>query len=128
MASATIKFVQASQIALGATDGEMVRYYGTIVFSAAADTYPTGGLLPLAGFDLKSLGPYADRTPVVVYVTSRAGSGWDYIWANATGKLKIFGVGTGTTAVEVTNGTALSGLTPNVFTDDVVFEAVYARR
>jgi hypothetical protein len=131
MPTATMKFNAAQQIALGAIDGELVRYYGTVSFSAAADTYITGGLLPLAGFDLKSLGPYADRVPLSIYVYSRAGSGWNYQWNNAAGKLKIFSsaAGSGTSAdSEVTTATALNALAPNVFTDDVIFEVVFPRR
>lgn len=131
MATATIKFNAPSGLALGEIDAELVRYYGTITFSAAGDTYLTGGLLPAAGFDLKSLGPYADRTPLMVNVLSRAGSGWNYAWNQATGKLKLLAsaAGSGTAADgEATTGTALNAFTPNVFTDDVVFEAVFARR
>ena len=131
MATATLKFVPANIISLGAIDGELVRYYGTITFSAAADTYLTGGLLPLAGFDLKSLGPFADRTPLWINVYSRAGSGWNYQWNNAAGKLKIFATaaGNGTSAdQEATTATALSAFAPNVFTDDIIFEAVFPRR
>ncbi len=131
MATATLKFVPANIISLGAIDGELVRYYGTIAFSAAADTYLTGGLLPLAGFDLKALGPFADRQPLWINVFSRAGSGWNYQWNNTAGKLKIFATaaGNGTSAdQEATTATALSGFAPNVFTDDIIFEAVFPRR
>lgn len=131
MATATMRFNAPSGIALGAIDGELVRYYGTISFSAAGDTYLTGGLLPAAGFDLKSLGPYADRVPLAVNIISRAGSGWDYQWNNAAGKLKIFAsaAGSGTAATgEATTGTALNAFTPSVAADDIVFEAIFARR
>lgn len=131
MATATIKFVPASQIALGAIDGELVRYYGTITFSAAGDAYAAGGLLPASGFDLKSLGPYADRTPVMVNVLSRSGSGWAYEWNNAAGKLKIFSgnsSGSATTSAAELTAVALNTTTPQVATDDIVFEAIFARR
>src|SRR5437899_3141963 len=131
MATATLKFVSSNVISLGAIDGELVRYYGTIAFSAAADVYLTNGIAPLTGFDLKALGPFADRQPLWINVFSRAGSGWNYQWNNTAGKLKIFATaaGNGTSAdQEATNNTALSAFAPNVFTDDIMFEAVFPRR
>src|SRR2546430_16306841 len=100
MATATLKFVPANIISLGAIDGELVRYYGTITFSAAADTYLTGGLLPLAGFDLESLGPFAGRTPLWINVYSRSRSGWNYHGDKAARRLEIFATpaGNGTNA------------------------------
>src|SRR2546430_5569218 len=95
MATATLKFVPANIISLGAIDGELVRYYGTITFSAAADTYLTGGLLPLAGFDLKAPGAFADRTPLWINVYSRSRSRRDYQWKNAPGELKSFSTAAG---------------------------------
>lgn len=130
MATATFKFNPAPTIILGDITQETAIYYGTITFSAAADTYASGGLLPLANFGLKQLGPYADRAPLYVDVNTQAGSGWEYEFNIATGKLQIIaGGGSGTAAaVEVTNGTALNAATPNIFTDVVGFRAVFPRR
>lgn len=132
MATATVKFVPNPNIlsGKGSVDAATVAYYGTISFSAAADTYLTGGLLPLAGFTLASLGPYADRAPVIIDLFSQAGSGFQYMWNVATGKLQIFaGGGSGTAAPsELTSGTALNAATPNIFTDVVAFVAVFPRK
>jgi hypothetical protein len=132
MATATMKFNPSTALVTGkgTVDSETVAYYGNISFSAAADTYATGGLLPLAGFDLKSLGPYADRTPLIIDMFSQSGSGLQYQWNIGTGKLQIFGGGgSGTAAAsEITNGTALNGVTPSVFTDVINFVAVFPRK
>src|SRR6266446_9886104 len=117
MATATFKFVPNPSLGgFGDKAQRSVTYYGTIVFSAAADTYLTGGLLPLTGFALKNLGPYADRTALFNYVTSTAGLAFFYLWNKSTGKPQIFAspAGNGTSAQgEATTGTALSALTPN---------------
>jgi hypothetical protein len=130
MAVATFKFnATTRQSSFGSIDEETVTYSGTITFSAAADTYATGGMLPLAGFALKNLGPYADRTPLAIYTQTQAGSGWEYEYNTSTGKLQVIaGGGSGTAApVELTNGTALNGATPNIFTDVVTFQVVFPR-
>jgi hypothetical protein len=132
MANATIKFIESPQIPPdGTTDQDTVVYLGAVTFSAAGDLYVAGGLLPAAGFDLKSMGPYADRTPLAVYVESLSGSGWNYEWVISTGKLKIFSSAAGGAtqgAVELSAGTALNTAAPNIFTDNVVFEARFPRR
>jgi hypothetical protein len=132
MATATIKFnITTNQpTAFGSVDQETVTYSGTVTFSAAGDTYATNGLLPLAGFALANLGPYADRAPNYWTIESVAGSGWEYEWVSSTGKLKIIaGGGSGTAApVELTNGTALNAATPNIFTDVVNFSFTFPRR
>jgi hypothetical protein len=132
MATATVKYnITTNQpTAMGSIDQETVTYSGTVTFSAAADTYAAGGLLPLAGFALKNLGPYADRPPNYWVVESVAGSGWEYEYNVNTGKLQIIaGGGSGTAApVELTNGTALNVAVPNVFTDVVNFAFTFPRR
>lgn len=132
MATATVKYniTTLQPTSWGSVDQETVTFSGTVTFSAATDTYATGGLLPLAGFAPKNLGPYADRTPIAVYVSSQAGSGFQYQFNVATGKLQIIaGGGSGTAAPgEVTNGTALNAATPNIFTDVVSFQFVFPRK
>lgn len=132
MATATIKFniTTLQPTGFGSVDQETVAYSGTVTFSAAADTYLTGGLLPLTGFALKNLGPYADRVPLSWTVASQSGSGWEYEWNVATGKLMIIaGGGSGTAApVELTTGTALNAATPNIFTDVVNFTFFFPRK
>ena len=132
MATATCKFVPsgASPTMGSSVDQDTVVYFGSVAFSAAADTYATGGLLPATGFGLINLGPYSDRTPIVFWIESLNGSGLWYAWNVATGKLKILAAaGSGTAGVtEITNGTALSGVTPNIFTDTVSFEVRFPRR
>jgi len=126
-----MKFNPGTPPTLGSdTTGETARYYGTITFSAAGDTYATGGLLPLTNFALKNLGPYADRTPVAVYIESQIASGLSYYYNANTGKLQIFGGGGSGTAglTEITNTTPLSGTTPPISTDVVNFEAIFLRR
>jgi hypothetical protein len=131
MATATMKFVPNPRLLTGkgTIDQATVAYYGTVTFSAAADTYATGGLLPAAGNALINLGPYGDRTPLIIDMFSQGGSGFQYMWNVSTGKLQIFaGGGSGTAAAsEVTNGTALNAATPNIFTDVIAFVAVFPR-
>ena len=53
MATATIKFNPNPVLAgTGSSDfgGRTVSFYGSVTFSAATDTYATGGLSPLANF------------------------------------------------------------------------------
>lgn len=131
MATATAKFTLNNSVPLGDDSQRVVKFFGSITFSAAADTYATGGLLALAGFDFKSLGPYGDRQPILFIGQSLKGSGYLYVWNRTTNKLAIFSsaAGSGTTGpVEITNGTALNAATPNIFTDDVVFELAVPRR
>lgn len=131
MATATIKLNPNPQIGSGkgSPDAMTVTYFGTITFSAATDTYLTGGLAPLAGFGLANLGPYADRTPLITSIFSQAGSGFNYQWNIATGKLQIFaGGGSGTAAPsEITSGTALNATTPSIFSEVINFSMVFPR-
>lgn len=132
MATATLKFTPNPNLlqGKGTVDQATVAYYGTVTFSAATDTYLTGGLLPLTGFALLNLGPYADRPPIIIDLFSQAGSGFQYMWNVATGKLQIFaGGGSGTAAPsEVTTATALNATTPSIFADVVNFVAVFPRK
>lgn len=132
MATATIKFIPNPALVTGkgSVDQETVAYYGSITFSAATDTYLTGGLLPLTGNALLNLGPYADRAPLIIDMFSQSGSGFQYQWNTATGKLQIFaGGGSGTAAaLEVTTATALNATTPSIFADVVNFVAVFPRK
>src|SRR5215472_3590809 len=128
MATATCKFSVSPIVTLGDITQELVTYYGTITFSAAADTYASGGLLAGTGFTLAGLGPYADRTPLDQNIV---GSGsLEYRWISSSTKLQIFaGGGSGTTGLtEITNGTALNAVTPNVFTDTVTFRMAFPRK
>jgi len=127
MATATFEFNINNRVPLGEKNQKTVRYYGTITFSAAADVYATGGLLPTTGFDLKHLGPYGDRVPLIVLIKSANASGFDYEWNQSTGKLEILSnAGSGTAApTEITNGTALSATTPAISGDVINFEAVF---
>jgi len=129
MATATFKFNVKSNIFIGEDSQDVIRYFGTVTFSAAADTYATGGLLAAAGSDAKSLGPYSDRDPILMVITSLRGSGFEYQYNTSTKKLMIIaGGGSGTAApVELTNGTALNVATPNIFTDVVGFELTFPK-
>lgn len=128
MPTATCKFNINNKAVLGDATQDCITYYGTITFSAAGDTYATGGLLPLTGFAPKNLGPFGDRAPIDVQIYSVAGSGWVYQWNFATGKLQIFGGGASgaatTSNIEYSNATALSGGTPSIFTDVINFRYV----
>lgn len=129
MATATVKFVPGT-VVQSTVDQKTVTYYGTVTFSAASDTYLTGGLLVLSGSAFLNLGPYGDRTPLFVQIQTTAGSGWIYVWNTATSKLQIFsGTSGGATSgsTELTTGTALSGGTPEIFTDTISFYAVFPR-
>lgn len=131
MATATLKFNPSSKVPLGDSTQELVSYYGTVTFSAAADVYLTGGIAPLTGFAFKNMGPYADRAPLEVRIYSQGGQGWQYVWNSATSKMMVFGGGASgaatTGAVELTNNTALNATTPTISTDVVAFTAVFPR-
>jgi hypothetical protein len=131
MATATVSFAISTAMAgEGTVDQRTVTYFGAMTFSAAADTYVTGGLLAKSGSAFKNLGPYGDRTPLQVVVFSTNGSGWNYQWNITTGKLQIFsGTSGGATAAssELTNSTALSGGTPEIFTDTISFKVTFPR-
>lgn len=126
MATATFKFNTANNIPLGDMTQDVIRYFGTITFSAVADTYATGGLLATSGFAALNMGPYADRNPVLVKIISLRGSGYQYVYNTSTKKLMIIaGGGSGVAApVELTNATALNAATPNIFTDVIAFEFI----
>ena len=68
-------------------------YFGTFAFSAAGDTYATGGLAAATNKGFASLGPYGDRTPISVRVWSKTGSGLNYLYDITNSKLKVFGGG-----------------------------------
>lgn len=133
MATATIRFVPSTSLGSpGSTvDQKTVVYWGTITFSAAADTYATGGLLALSGSALINLGPYSDRTPLQVRVFATDGSGWQFAWNTSAGKLLIYSgaaAADGTNAaVQVTNGTALNATTPTLSTAAISFKAIFPR-
>jgi hypothetical protein len=132
VATATLKFNPNNAInsGVGSPDSHTVIYYGTISFSAVADVYLTGGIAPLAGFAPKNLGPYSDRVPLAIYIESQSGSGFEYKWNQATGKLQVFsGTGAGATssATELTNNTALNATTPTISTDVINYVATFPR-
>jgi len=129
MATATFKFNIKNNVPIGVDDQDIITYVGTVTFSAAADTYLTGGLLAAAGFAALNLGPYADRVPVAVQISSLVGSGFQYLYNVNTKKLMIIaGGGSGTAAPsELTTGTALNAATPNIFTDVIAFELVFPK-
>jgi hypothetical protein len=130
MPTATVKYVITPKpTSFGTVDQETVTFMGTIAFSAATDTYATGGLLALTGFALLNLGPYADRNPLFIDLQSQSGSGLTYYYNVATKKLQIFaGGGSATVAAsEVTNATALNATTPQIFTDVVAFQVFFQR-
>lgn len=129
MATATFKFNITNKAPIGEDTQDCIRYFGTITFSAGADTYAAGGLLALAGFAALNLGPYSDRTPLLAVVQSLLGSGYQYLYNPTTKKLMIIaGGGSGTAApVELTNGTVLTAAVPNIFTDSLVFELTFPK-
>lgn len=128
MATATLKFSINNKAPLGDSSQDVITYYGSIIFSAAADVYLTGGIAPLTGFAPKNLGPYGDRGAVFVDVESTIGTGWRYLWNYTTQKLQIFSGGASgaatTAAVELTNNTALNATTPQIITDNVIFRYI----
>lgn len=132
MATATFKFNPSTTLDTSSTvDQRTVTYYGTITFSAATDTYLTGGLLATTGFALLNLGPYGDRTPLEVRVFATDGSGWQFSYNISAGKLVIFSgaaAADGTNAaVPLTTGTALNATTPALSTATVSFAARFPR-
>jgi len=129
MPTATFKFNIKNNVPIGVDDQDILTYIGTITFSAAADTYATGGLLALAGFAALNLGPYADRAPIVAIVESLSGSGYQYLYNVATKKLMIIAGGGSNVAapVELANATALNVAVPNIFTDVVAFQLIFPK-
>ena len=95
MATATVSYKITTQqpTSLGSVDQETVTYSGTVTFSAATDTYLTGGLLASTGNAVLNLGPYADRVPLAAYIESQAGSGYNYAYNSGTKKLMIIAGG-----------------------------------
>jgi|SRR5579884_1218708 hypothetical protein len=77
----------------------------------------------------------SDTQPEVAYfqsVGSTSGgssSGWLYQWNKKTGKLQIFGTGSGAGAShqEMANSTAYSSTTPPITTDLIEFEAEFVK-
>lgn len=92
MATATANYVVNPAFPFGEKLQHTIRYYGTVTFSAAGDTYATGGLAAKSGSAFKNIGPYADRTPIFVKVWSSALSGLTYGYLSS-GLLKILGGG-----------------------------------
>lgn len=132
MATATFKYVLNPNLGgFGDIGQRSVGYYGSIVFSAATDTYLTGGLLPAAGFALKNLGPFADRTPLYNYIQSSVGIAFFYLWNTATGKLQIFGSGAGSGTApqtEYTTAQALNaGGAASPASDTILFQSCFPR-
>lgn len=129
MATATFKFNITNKAPIGEDTQDCIRYFGTITFSAAADTYATGGLLALAGSAALNLGPYADRTPLLAVCQSLIGSGYQYLYNPTTKKLMIIAGGGSNAAapLELANNTALNVAVPNIFTDSVVFELTFPK-
>jgi hypothetical protein len=129
MPTATFKFNISNKVPIGEDTQDCLRYFGTITFSAAADTYATGGLLALAGFAALNLGPYSDRTPLLVIIQSLLGSGYQYLYNPTTKKLMIIAGGGSATAapVELANAQPLNTAVPNIFTDSVVFELTFPK-
>lgn len=106
MATATVIYTINPSLPLGEMMQHTVRFYGTATFSAAGDTYATGGLAAKTGSAFKNIGaPYSDRTPVFVKVWSASGSGFLYEYVVSSGFLKIFGGGSsgGGTVTSVIN-------------------------
>lgn len=130
MAVATYTLTQSARLEpLGSKDQKTLTFWGSITFSAAADTYATGGVSPLATTVLKALGPYANTAPLAVTLHSARGTGFQYQFDTSTNKILIFSgaaAADGTTgAVQLTNGTALNATTPTISTDVVRYEIVF---
>ena len=133
MAAATVKFVPSPKITppFGTNNQGAVIIIGTIVFSAVStDTYTTGGMSPLTGFAFANLAPYANRAPLMVFVQSSTGTGWNYQWNISTGKLQVFAsaAGSNTSADgELASNTQLGAASPSIFTDVPIFYAIFPR-
>ena len=88
---------------LSTTTQKTVEFYGTATVQASPATYATGGLLAASGAAFLNLGPYADRTPLLVTVQSQSGSGYTYTYVPTSKKLMIQTGGTATGTVASTS-------------------------
>ena len=105
------------------TDSKMYHVYGTMTFSAAADTYTSGGIpVSLALPRVK-----ASRPPVKIEVNSRTGSGYNYVFvpgttiANGLLKIQVGGAAVSSPAADI----AAAAIGAPVFNDVVEFEALF---
>jgi hypothetical protein len=101
---------------LSTTTQKTVEFYGTATVQASPATYATGGLLAASGAAFLNLGPYADRTPLLVTVQSQSGSGYTYTYVPTSKKLMIQtgGTATGTVASTSTAPTITTGTNATV--------------
>ena len=97
--SATVSYSST----LSTTTQKTVEFYGTATVQASPATYATGGLLAASGAAFLNLGPYADRTPLLVTVQSQSGSGYTYTYVPTSKKLMIQTGGTATGTVASTS-------------------------
>lgn len=123
MATATLSV--ASPLSLVDNDQKAQFIYGQIKISAATDTYATGGLALNAV--LAALPDVQSSTgkPLMVWITTAAGTGYQYVWNQSSGKMQIFQNASGAGQfAEYGNGSALT----NPFADTILFEAIYQRQ
>ena len=99
MATATVTYTST----LSTTTQKTIEYYGTATIPASPAAYATGGLLGASGAAFINLGPYGDRTPLLVEVLSTTGSGYTYTYNPANGKLLIQTGGTATGTISSTS-------------------------
>ena len=101
---------------LSTTTQKTIEYYGTVTIPASPATYATGGLLAASGAAFINLGPYGDRTPLLVEVFSTTASGYSYVYNPANLKLLILtgGTATGTVASTSTAPTITTGTNETV--------------
>lgn len=127
MANATVAYTINNSVPLGNKNQKSIEYHGTLAFSAAGGNYTAGGLPATANKALANLGPYSNRTPISWYAWSTVGSGFQYEYLPATGKLMILaGGGNGVAApIEVTDTTQLNATTPQIATDVVNFKVEF---
>jgi hypothetical protein len=108
-----------------------VKASGQAAISANPNTYPTGGLPMVWTSMVDQLSGAAvqlntnQTIPIMVYLTSVGGSGYEYNWNKSTNKLQIFtGAAAQAALTELTGGTVI----PAAISSDVIeFDAEFAR-
>lgn len=107
-----------------------IKVSGTLTISPSPGTYATGGLAIVWTFtDLLTgsaiLLNTTSTAPIMAYVTSVSGSGYDYAWNKVTNKLQIFTTGTATQAAKAE---LTAAAVPAAVSSDVIeFDAEFVR-
>lgn len=114
---------------LQTNDQRIQKFYGQLLVSAFADTYPVGGLV-LDSVLAAGLLPNSNQAPIRVSIFSSGGLGYIYQRIAATGKMMILQVpatASLTTAAPLKELDSVANALSGPFEDTITFEAHYLR-